>query len=211
MEDNSKYIVLSLFDYSGNWSRPWKDAGYDVRQIDIKHGDDVLTYEPPTENVYCVLAAPPCTAFTVAGSRWWKKKDGNGETKAGLALAKRSVEIIEMCKPRVHAIENPVGRLGTLLLGKANFIFHPHWYAGYSPEPEKDRYTKKTCLWGEFKMPERRDMEPIIYELTSKSGKTYRGSYYWAKLGGKSEKTKTLRSNTPQGFAQAFYEANKRV
>jgi len=28
------------------------------------------------------------------------------------------------------------------------------------------------------------------------------------KLGGKSEKTKTLRSATPMGFARAFYEAN---
>jgi hypothetical protein len=29
------------------------------------------------------------------------------------------------------------------------------------------------------------------------------------KLGGKSEKTKELRSITPLGFAYAFYEANK--
>jgi hypothetical protein len=30
----------------------------------------------------------------------------------------------------------------------------------------------------------------------------------WAKLGGNSEKTKELRSLTPAGFAQAFFEAN---
>jgi len=31
----------------------------------------------------------------------------------------------------------------------------------------------------------------------------------YAKTGGKSKKTKMLRSITPQGFAKAFYEANK--
>lgn len=28
--------VLSLFDFTGNWSRPYRDAGYDVRQVDLR-------------------------------------------------------------------------------------------------------------------------------------------------------------------------------
>jgi len=30
-------IILSLFDYSGNWPSFYKEAGYEVYQIDIKH------------------------------------------------------------------------------------------------------------------------------------------------------------------------------
>ena len=42
-----------------------------------------------------------------------------------------------------------------------------------------------------------------MYESAGK-----RGSWQWAKLGGKSERTKRLRSQTPRGFALAFAEAN---
>jgi len=39
-------VILSLFDYSGNWPSPYKEAGYDVYQIDIKHGIDILSITP---------------------------------------------------------------------------------------------------------------------------------------------------------------------
>lgn len=29
-------VILSLFDLTGNWSRPWKEKGYQVIQIDIQ-------------------------------------------------------------------------------------------------------------------------------------------------------------------------------
>ena len=32
--------ILSLFDYSGAWPKPYLDAGYEVIQVDLKHGDD---------------------------------------------------------------------------------------------------------------------------------------------------------------------------
>jgi hypothetical protein len=54
--------ILSLCDYSGIWSKPYKDAGYYVIQIDIKHGDDVRLFPYPGE-VYGILAAPPVYSF----------------------------------------------------------------------------------------------------------------------------------------------------
>ena len=30
--------ILSLFDYTGNWSEPYRQAGYNVIQQDLKHG-----------------------------------------------------------------------------------------------------------------------------------------------------------------------------
>lgn len=32
-----KDIVISLFDRTGNWSRPYLEAGYTVYQIDIQN------------------------------------------------------------------------------------------------------------------------------------------------------------------------------
>jgi len=82
-------------------------------------------------------------------------------------------------------------------LGKARLVFHP-WHYG-------DAYTKRTCLWGTFNtaLP-RNPVAPVMYEQAN--GK--RGSFMWAKCGGKSERTKELRSVTPPGFSKAFYEAN---
>ena len=54
--DNSNKIILDLCGGTGSWSRPWKLAGYDVRNITLPDYD-VLTYEPP-DNVYGILAAP---------------------------------------------------------------------------------------------------------------------------------------------------------
>ena len=38
---NADKIILSLCDYSGAWSRPYQEAGYDVVQIDLALGQDV--------------------------------------------------------------------------------------------------------------------------------------------------------------------------
>src|SRR4051812_9912358 len=65
--------ILSLCDYTGEWSKPYREAGYDVRQVDIQRGEDVRLFR------FCgpirgVLAAPPCTHFARSGARHWKNK-----------------------------------------------------------------------------------------------------------------------------------------
>jgi len=52
-------IILDLCGGTGAWSKSYKDAGYDVRLITLP-AYDVRTYIPP-DNVYGILAAPPCT------------------------------------------------------------------------------------------------------------------------------------------------------
>lgn len=56
-------VILDLCGGSGSWSRPYVEAGYDVRLVTLPEYD-VLTYTPP-ENVHGILAAPPCTEFSV--------------------------------------------------------------------------------------------------------------------------------------------------
>lgn len=156
----AKGTILSLFDYTGNWPRYFRENGFDVIQVDIKRGIDILAWEPPEGEVFGILAAPPCTDFSVSGAQYWKAKDGDGRTAHSVSLVQRALDIIELKKPKFWILENPVGRLKNWI-GPPKLYVHPYEFAGYAPNPEEDRYTKKTGLWGNFKLPEKRPLEPI--------------------------------------------------
>lgn len=219
--------ILSLFDYSGRWSRPYRLAGYRTVLVDIKHRDSEQHYRimaaDREENrhhfgtlytcpvgvgnvslpdylaqfgaFHGILAAPPCTDFSVSGAQYWPAKDADGRTEASAELVRETLDLIHYFKPAWWALENPVGRLNKCVPELAEYgpwYFQPHWFG--------DPWTKKTGLWGTFNrnLP-RRDVEPIRYNA--------QGSWTQS-LGGKSERTKELRSMTPEGFARAFFEAN---
>lgn len=182
-------IILDLCGGTAEWSKPYSEAGYDVRVIDIDNGQDVRTYIPQ-RNVHGILAAPPCQAFAGSGAQYWKRKDKNGETLKGLSIVDACLRIVMVAKPKWWALENPVGRL-------SRFLGPPRMY--FNPCDFGDPWTKKTCLWGEFSEPRRNPVEPVRC--------CSQGSWIM-KLGGKSERTKRLRSITPAGFARAFFEAN---
>lgn len=191
--DNSEKVIISLFDYSGNWPSFYKEAGYDVYSLDIKNGMDILDIDRSDlpDNVYGILAAPPCTDFASSGAQYWKVKDEDGRTAHSLALIDKTLEIVSWYQDlKFWALENPVGRLQKLrpALGAP-------WY--FNPCDFGDPYTKKTGLWGNFN----RDMvkTPVAPDPNS----------WIMKLGGKSERTKELRSMTPLGFAKAFFTANQ--
>lgn len=85
MNDLQAPAILSLFDHSGVWSRPYRDAGYRVVQVDLAAGFDVLSIETfaahprallrSLGNIRGVIAQPPCTQFAASGARWWAAKD----------------------------------------------------------------------------------------------------------------------------------------
>jgi site-specific DNA-cytosine methylase len=191
-------LILSLCDYSGTWSQPYRDAGYEVMQIDLKLGGDVCLFKKLDRPVHGILAAPVCTAFSAAGAKHWKAKaaEGNTQLKEGMAIVDACLRIVFVHRPKWWVMENPVGRLKDWI-GYHRFTFNPNEFAGYLGDDwEDDAYTKRTCLWGEFNIPKPNERPPI------------HGSKMWAKYGGKSERTKELRSITPRGFARAFFEAN---
>lgn len=200
--------LLSLFDYSGNWAKPFADAGWNVILWDIKHTcnnfdrfkaiEDACAeyfYENIFDNygtVDGVLAAVPCTDFAVSGARWFKEKDANGSTAKSIDLVWQTIRIIDLCMPDFWVIENPISRIHNLVpeIGKPKMYFNPCDFG----EP----YTKKTALYGDFNTSLKKNkVEPT------------QGSKMHRLYGGKSERTKELRSVTPVGFAIAFYEANK--
>lgn len=188
--------ILSLCDYTGNMLKPWADSGAYCMAVDIAHDvfpddgivrvpEDIRIWGFPTEFDW-VFAFPPCTHLASSGARWWEDK--------GLSVLIESLELVntclEICKTAKVGwmIENPVGRLSTCWR-KPDYTFDPCDYG--------DPYTKKTCLWtgGMFRMPDKTPVEPV---LGSKM-------HYLPP----SKNRARLRSETPMGFANAVYNANK--
>ena len=62
--------ILDLCGGTGAWTKPYADAGYDVRVITLPE-QDVIDYIPPFK-VYGILAAPPCQMFSRARNKYDK-------------------------------------------------------------------------------------------------------------------------------------------
>ena len=60
-------LILDLCGGTGAWSKPYREAGYTVRSVDLP--EDVRLVEQPKEPVHGILAAPPCTVFSYARNR----------------------------------------------------------------------------------------------------------------------------------------------
>ena len=162
------------------------------------------------------MAFPVCTDMAVSGAAWFKKKaeaDPDFQTKA-VNYAVMCATFFDMLGVP-YFVENPISVLATKWR-KPDYKFHPYEYGGYIPDdqaehprwPEyiaqRDAYKKHTCLWtgDSFVMPDKISVDPEAYH-----GNGY--STAMMKLGGKSQRTKDIRSATPRGFAIAVYEANK--
>jgi len=216
-DDNSNKIILDLCGGTGSWSKPYKDAGYDVRLITLPD-NDVRTYEPP-ENVYGILAAPPCTMFSDARTNAKTPRDLEG----GYEIVEACLRIIRYFQYKTisdqqkysplkfWALENPwYGRL-KWFLGHPSFTFNP-WEFG-------DAYKKKTAIWGYYNLPIKTvtDINSILTQQQQQLHKTnsqplpkfdyMRSKDIHPEALGKFNR-QARRSITPQGFARAFYKAN---
>jgi len=190
-------IVISCFDFSGVFVKPWADAGYDCYCVDLQHegktcgnvkyiGADVLEWLPPRGEIAFAAFFPPCTDVAVSGARWFKDK-GIGAVINALKLFERSVLLAEWTEAP-YFIENPVSTISSYWR-KPDHTFDPCDYG--------DPYTKKTHLWtgGGFVMPEKCPVDP------TDGSKMHRLA--------PSPDRANLRSQTPAGFADAVFEANQ--
>lgn len=231
-----KGLIFSLFDGSGIAVLPWANAGYHCICFNADEGDHGgyqsvridhpniryvnawidADFEASAKNLLWgepdfIMAFPPCTDLANSGSRHWKKKaeaDPDFQIKAA-ATARIAANIADYFGVP-YMIENPVGKLSTLWR-KPDHSFNPCDFGGYLDEhdehpifpdflPPRDAYVKKTMLWtgNGFYMPPMRYVLPVSKDFPG-----------WSKLGGKSKRTKLIRSLTPRGLAIAVYEANK--
>lgn len=226
---NAKRVIFSLFDYTGAWSQPYRDAGFTVIQYDIQFAkdrehflvgdekyEDILQFMPVADilavrnagyEVYGVLAATPCTTFASSGAQWWSTRHDVADRamvekvfgpwvpeiyesplEVNQSLVMATTAFIEMANPTgFHVMENPIGRIQEMNdLPDPLVRFHPHNFG--------NPYTKRTQLWGSFGA----DMPTANVNPTD-------GSKMQSKMG---SSNKVERSETPEGFAYAFFMAN---
>lgn len=201
--------ILSLFDFSGNWSEPYRQAGYNVIQQDLKHGQDIfadtlpefLTAAVDGFRVHGILAAVPCTEFAGSGARWWAEKDitppnytGPVEfdtiTEMAIAMVLATIFLVELLQPIWWVVENPIGRLPKLVPEIAKYRL-----LDFDPCEFGEPYTKRTVLYGVF--------NPFLVRHHVPATE---GSKMHLILPG--ENRQAIRSETPKRFAQAFFNAN---
>jgi hypothetical protein len=228
-------IILDLCGGTEAWSKPYREAGYDIKVVtlpweDILHtkfiGDLIVFHRDKRhvgrhwvniKDVYGILAAPPCTMFSLARTNAKTPRD----LKEGMKCVRACLEIIWRCMEikqdtrfkklplKFWALENPYTGMLKNFLGKPAFIFDP-WEFG-------DGYQKKTALWGNFNEPKK---TPI--PMTDEVKKNLKGNRVMMLKKFDYLKSKEIhpeafgkltrqerRSITPAGFAKAFFKANQ--
>ena len=154
-----------------------------------------------------IIAFPPCTYLTSAGTRHYSLKMNSQEkVEARTKERDKAVEFFMIFAnadcPRI-AIENPVGHMNTHWK-KPNQIIHPYWFG--------DNAEKRTCLWLKG-LPELQptNMLPKPEPMYICQGEKRKGkSIGWCEgmrgiKGGQKERAKA-RSKTFPGIARAMAE-----
>lgn len=177
-----------------------------------------------------ILAAIPCTDYATSGAKHFAQKDANGSTAKSDLLVDRTYDIITFVKDNFSLdfwkVENPRTRIHKRhkWLGNITQKFNPCDFSGYTNPNihtincinefrgvdmmdvskvgiqavmEVNAYNKETWLFGKFNKMVLDRIEPVWKENPG-----------WRLYGGKSERTKELRSIDPKGYCQAFFEAN---
>ena len=209
----SQKLILHLCADTGSDSRYYQDSDeYEVIKVGQSIG--VENFVAPSD-VYGIIANPVCTEFSTA------RADGKARNPdEGMFLVNECIRIIEEAKAqgglRFWAIENPAkGRLKDYL-GDPNYAYEPWWYG--SP------WTKKTALWGEFNIPERKydnwEDVPKNPDLYTRPGRPKPSLAFMHKshaavipefveAGFEPDSDMEFRSLCSQKFAKAFFEANR--
>ena len=214
--------IIFLYETSGLAAAPFVERGFSVYCYDIlnineeKYGAQCFYWDAFSGfeeivsrhdgKAVLVFGFPPCTDLAVSGAKhFYKKSQANPNfQKEAMSLVYKVPEVGKTLGC-TWAFENPVSVISTKFR-KFDYKFEPFEYGGYLPEddihPEfpqyiepRDAYPKPTCLWtsSDFIMPPK---IPVRY--------AYGWSKQTTKLGGKSARTKYIRSLSPRGFFTAL-------
>lgn len=200
--------ILHLCADLGSDSRFYQlDANYEVIMVGEEIG--VENFEAVGE-IQGIIANPVCTEFqTING--YGKIND----TEKEMFLVNHCLHIIAAANPKWWVMENPARGELRKIIGEPNAVYQP-WQYG-SP------WTKATALWGEFTMPEKLytnwgDVPKLPLYTRPGRGKPNLAFLHKSSIdlipefAFAKERIKCdadLRSMCSQGFAKAFYEANK--
>ena len=194
---NQRKIIISLCGGTGAWEDPYRQHPdiYDVRLITLPEFD-VRDYEPP-DGVYGILAAPPCTEFSIARSTAKTPRDLQG----AMEIVSACLRIIWECQYDDHrlkfwAIENPTGILRRFL-GRPRYQYRHNNFG--------ERVYKPTDIWGFFNEPQVSSIPLFVPQYSDGSAK----KYACPKQACRKLTRAARRAITPAGFARAFFKANQ--
>lgn len=190
--------VITLPEYDVTKVEYGSNAMEFIRQ-DVHYKDSLTVLY---EDVYGILAAPPCTEFSIA------KGGRPRDFESGVEVMSACLRVIWQCrvhgKPKFWALENPVGFMQQFL-GRPHFKFE-HWQYG-------DLGIKPTYIWGYFKEPkptvkERPGLLSIMYKDGHIHGRGMANPVCPPEYKELNLDRAAVRAITPVGFARAFFKAN---
>lgn len=114
--------ILELFCGTKSISKAFEKRGHEVftldndKQFNPDLCIDILDFDIKMLKGFkpdIIWASPPCQTFSVASIyRYWENgKPKNEKTLHGIAMVKKTIEIIEELNPKYYFIENPRGML----------------------------------------------------------------------------------------------------
>lgn len=216
---------------NGKLGQPLYDVGlvtlpdYDVTKTFVDYNQRRLVFRKetppcryvivPFSRVYGILAAPPCTQFSLAN----KGRAGGlirPSWAEGLVTVEACERIIRACMAygqlKFWALENPMGHLRKFL-GRPQLTFEHWWY------DENAYISKRTDLWGYFKTPRQTVFEKPehtrVLEGDRDESHWHKNNQRWYTPVCPPEyqhlglSRSAIRAITPTGFAQAFFAANR--
>lgn len=208
-----KKIILHLCANTGSDTKPFQDdPEFEVIMVGASIGVENF-HAPP--NVYGIVANPVCLEFSTA------RKGGKARnTQDGMFLMNECLRIIDETKAngglKFWVIENPAKGVLKQFLGEPRYQYEPWWFG--SP------WTKRTALWGEFNIPERKylkwDDVPKNDDLYIRPTRPKPSLAFMHKsavklipefveAGFTPDSDMEFRSLCSQKYARAFYQANK--
>lgn len=209
MPTNYAYVLFNFTRYMPDALAEvgWQPICFDLREPEHDHMHVQADLSKPhafdgLPSPGIIVSYPPCTDLAASGAN----PEFQEKAMRLFFLARRlggRYSTPWMAESSVEAVST--------LYRRPDEYAHPYEYAGWL-EPEdrhpdypraiapRDLYPKKTGLWygNGFKPPERRPAD-------DEAEPEFRG---FRKLGGKSDRTKRIRSATPRGMARAIAAAN---
>lgn len=213
MATTHKKIILHLCADTGSDTKPYQDSDeYEVIMVGASIG--VENFHAP-DGVYGIVANPVCLEFSTARAGGKARNPSDG-----MFLVNECLRIIDEAKAKgslkFWVIENPAKGVLKQFLGEPRYQYEPWWYG--SP------WTKKTALWGEFNIPERKytdwDDVPKLEGLYTRPSRPKPSLAFMHKnhvrfipefieAGFTPDSDMEFRSLCSQKYAKSFFEVNR--